>query len=215
MNLEDFINRTDFVYHLTSAQNLTNILSMGKLLSAKEIIANSDLARNERTQVLKGRRPLHFPIRLNGVECLLRDQRPISEKALQKCLTDGWVVGDFIESLNSRVFFWPTLKRLQIHYNRYQQENPKIIKVPTRELIALNSRALRFCHLNSGATRCHPKWKGAPPPRGQDTFRRPAECEYLPAQVAEVTFSDACILPQQIYTGNSPDGPWRSVSLPK
>ena len=214
MSTEEFINRCEYLYHLTSEQNLANIISMRRLLSSKEIIANSDLSRNEQRKVLTERRPDHFPIQLNGIECLLRDQRPISIKALQKCLTDDWSVADFIESLNSRVFFWPTLKRLVVHFNRYKtEEHPKIIKVRTRELLEINSNALRFCHLNSGATRCHPKWNGSPPPRGLNTFVRAANFNYLPVQVAEVTFLTSCNLPNQIFVGNNPEGPWRSVAL--
>jgi hypothetical protein len=213
MTLETFYSRHEFLYHLTSAENADEIIEARRLSSTKKILANSTFSQEEKTKYLTERRPVHLQVDgIDGSVVMVRDQRPISEKALAKTLTDDWTVGQFIESLNSRIFFWPNLKRLAIHYKRYQSENPRIIRVRSKAMVEKNTHNLRFCHLNSGATRCHPKWK-APPPRGANTFVRVDEWPYPVAAVAEVTFENECALPDQLWISDSPDGPWTEVNL--
>jgi hypothetical protein len=211
MTLEEFYSRNEYLYHLTSRDNLKSILDGGELYSTKEILRRSSLTNAEKQQILSERRPIHTYVNLNGVEVMIRDQRPISTRALSKTLTDNWTVGQFLESLNSRVFFWPNLKRLQIHFDRYKSEEPKIIRVRTQEMIEANANVLKFCRLNSGATRCHPKWK-APPPRGANTFLKVGDVTYSAREVAEVTFEKLCVLPAQVWTSANPNGQWRLVA---
>lgn len=214
MNLEEFYTRNEFLYHLTSKENADIILASRMMLSTRQILAGSDLSDQERTLYLTERRPDHVYVNLisGGTEVMIRDQRPISTKALGKCLTDGWSVEQFITSLNSRVFFWPTLKRLQIHFDRYESEEPKIIRVRSKDLIEGNAAGLRLCHLNSGATRCHPKWK-APPPRGANTFVTSEDWDYPVRAVAEVTFETECDLPDEVWVSDHPNGPWTEANL--
>lgn len=211
MTIEEFCERSPYLYHLTSVENLKSILNSGEIYSTNEILNRSSLTDEEALMILREKRDDHVYVDVNGVEFMIRDQKPISIKALTKTLTHGWTSQQFLETLNDRVFFWPSISRLNIHFAKYQHEKPKIIRVDSREMIELNEARLKFCHLNSGATRCHPKWK-APPPRGADTFV-PVESFLHPARnVAEVTFDTFCVLPEQTWISNSPEGPWRKNS---
>jgi hypothetical protein len=129
---------------------------------------------------------------------------------LSKSLFNDINYQEFIELLNKRVFWWPTLNRLNRHYLRYQQENPVILRVNTKDILLINKQ-VEFCHLNSGATRCHPSYGGNAPTRGYETFLAPDQYSKSIASVAEVTFPGICVLPNDIWIGNSPNGKWAKV----
>jgi hypothetical protein len=212
MILEDFIKKKEFLYHLTDKDNLNKIKLRKELLSTEAIVNQSSLGEKEKDEFLTQRRKTHIVVEVGEDKYKIRDQRPISILNLIKCLTTGFSVKDFFRMLNDRVFFWPTVDRLKSHYNRYSSENPIIIKVSTGDLLKINSNA-QFCRLNSGATRSNSYLNGAPPQRGVGTFLPAKDFKYSVSKVAEVTFPNYCILPERIYIGNSPDGPWEEVIL--
>ncbi len=84
MDLEQFIIKTPYLYHLTSQANAANIIAQRLLYSANELITRSG---DEGIQnVKRKKRAGHFPLTVDGVAISLRDQRPISQVALPKCL---------------------------------------------------------------------------------------------------------------------------------
>ena len=208
MNIEKFITERPYLYHLTSASNSKLIIEKKKLFSTNELVRMSK--DKKQLPILRTKRLDHHEVIIDGTSFFLRDQRPISEKALSKCLTDGWVVGDFLYHLNDRVFTWPTLDRLWRHFNRYKSEKPVIFRFPTIEVIRLNPQ-VQFCRLNSGATRANSYLGGKPPERGSKTFL-PAEEFPLPVRdVAEVTFPKFCDVNIPFEYSLTPDGKYRKV----
>lgn len=209
MDLEKFIRDRPFLYHLTSQENAESIIAAQKLLSANAII---DISNNASYCIHKRtRRTDHVQLVFNDQVYHLRDQRPISEKALAKCLTDNWTVGDFLFHLNDRVFMWPTLERLWRHFNRYERESPIIFRFSTKEVIELNPH-VKFCRLNSGATRANSYLGGKPPERGAATFL-PAELfQQSVREVAEVTFENHCFISGAVWTSHRPDGPFSPIA---
>lgn len=210
MDLTKFISLRPYVYHLTDRRNLKSIIAQKKILSTKKIV--NDSAKPNKRTYLSSRRPEHDLIKINGFDFHIRDQQPISELVLGRSLTNNWTVADFIAHLNKRVFFWPTINRLQRHYDRYQSENPIILRFKTDDLITLNND-IEFCHLNSGATRCSSHWNGDAPHRGADTFLTATNYLKKPATVAEVTIPDYCDLPIDYWTSASPTGAWTKRTL--
>jgi hypothetical protein len=206
MDLQEFIRKRPYLYHLTERRNLDLIVSAGSLYSTVELIGMSDAA--DKSDFLTTRRASHATVSINGRIVYIRDQQPLT-KALDRCLTDGWKREQFIRFLNDRVFFWPTEKRLGLHFERYQDESPVILRLPTAAVIQQNKNPL-FTHLNSGATRCIPKYRGAPP-RGKDTFRSAKRYDKTVGSVAEVTFLKNCFLPEDVEIANSPDGRWKKI----
>lgn len=209
MNRKEFIDKTPFVYHLTNKDNLKFIVSQGKLFSTVTL-AEMALGEQAANEFLRTRRDDHAELHLDDVIISIRDQQPIT-RALDRCLTDNWTRDDFIYFLNLRVFTWPNLKRLNIHFSRYEAEQPIILRLSTEELLRINPNAL-LTNLNSGATRCIPKYRGAPP-RGKDTFKPIEEYDGTPGSVAEVTFLSECILPKVVEVGRHPHGPWETLQL--
>lgn len=208
MDLQKFIQERPYLYHLTSEKNATNIIKEKKLYSANTLI---DMSGNSSHQQLKTTKRLtHQQIKIKDDVFSLRDQRPISEKSLAKCLTDNWTVSDFLHHLNDRVFMWPTLERLWRHFNRYEQEKPVIFRFSTREIIDSNPH-VKFCRLNSGATRANSYLGGKPPERGKDTFLSAPLFNFAVRNVAEVTFENQCLLAGPITTSIRPDSTFTNV----
>lgn len=209
MDIQQFIEKRPFLYHLTSKENAKHIITQRRLFSANELIKMS----NEKSHipVQRNRRVNHHELTIGGASYFLRDQRPISEKALAKCLTDEWTVGDFLHHLNGRVFMWPTLDRLWRHFNRYESEQPVIFRFPTRELFDVNPH-VEFCRLNSGATRANSHLGGKPPARGAQTFLPPNQFSYSVGKVAEVTFPKECDINVDFAYGTSPELIYTSIT---
>lgn len=203
MDTEKFIKERPYLYHLTSKGNADKIINRKILYSTNRLI---DLSENPKYERIKRERRIgHKEIIIKDQSFQLRDQRPISELALSKCLTDGWQVPDFLEYLNNRVFMWPTLDRLWRHYNRYSGEEPVIFRFPTHEIIELNKHA-KFCRLNSGATRANSYLGGKAPNRGPNTFLPAGDYELPIGSVAEVTFEEVCDIDCNISTASEPEG---------
>lgn len=208
MNIQKFIEQRPYLYHLTNEINATKIIAQKRLYSANQLIVMSGDDANE--SIKRRKRTDHFKLMIEGEEYFLRDQQPISEKALAKCLTDGWDIGDFLYHLNDRVFMWPTLERLWKHFNRYEQENPVIFRFSSEDVLSANPH-VKFSRLNSGATRANSHLGGKAPERGPNTFL-PAELFNLPVRdVAEVTFENHCVISGTINYSRRPDSPFLSV----
>lgn len=206
---EEFIQQTPFLYHLTDRRNLPSIKKWGRLYSTVDLVGKSGI--QNANEYLHSQRPQHTSLIINGYEVFVRDQKPLN-RALDKCLTDNWTREDYIYHLNKRVFTWPTINRLVKHYNRYENENPLILKFATEEILALNSN-VEITRLNSGATRPLGVLGGVAPPRGKDTFKPFEEYDLSIKSVAEVTFLSSCLLPATFDIGSTPSSVWEKISL--
>ncbi len=202
MDLQKYIEKRPFLYHLTCEENAVNIIEKGKLLSTNALIELS--GNKEDNKVKRERRLKHYPLLIEGTQLYLRDQRPISEKALGKCLTDGWNVGDFLYHLNDRVFMWPSLERLWKHFNRYEAEKPVIFRFLAKDIIEANPH-VKFSRLNSGATRANSHLGGKAPARGANTFLSASDFILPIGQVAEVTFENECKISGKYSYNGRPD----------
>ncbi|WP_156123703.1 hypothetical protein [Flavihumibacter sp. ZG627] len=209
MDIQKFIEGRPYLYHLTSKENAKKIVAQKKLYSTNRLI---DLSDNPDYLKLKRERRIgHKEILIKTESYFLRDQRPISELALSKCLTHKWGVADFLEHLNERVFMWPTLDRLWRHYDRYAGENPVIFRFSSKEIIGLNNHA-KFCRLNSGATRANSYLGGKAPERGPDTFLSAKHYDLPIGSIAEVTFEKECNIDCNFHTSSSPEGVFKLIT---
>jgi hypothetical protein len=208
MDLQSFVQKRPYLYHLTFRENLPHILQGKTIYSTNELLLLSKVANPENISRVK--RNGHTALMVDGQNRLIRDQKPISEKALAKCLTGGWSCADYYEFLNERVFTWPTLERLERHYGTYKEEKPVIVRLCTAVIIERNPH-VKFCRLNSGATRANSYLGGIPPFRGADTFQCADDYDFPVGSVAEVTFEKLCRLDGEIFITDSPNGNYERV----
>lgn len=212
MTIEQITDKIAYAYHLTAEINYPVILHERKIYSTQRL-TEIGMSAEERDKFLRERRADHFPMKFNGQDIVIRDQRPISMKVLQRSLTPGWTAEQFISTLNSRAFFWPSIQRLKRHFARYEEESPLILRFKVSDLIRRNEDRIELARLNTGATRCSPYYDGNAPTRGQGTFSSIENTAFPVREIAEITVKRECLLPNSFWKSGSPDGPWVRVEL--
>lgn len=97
---------------------------------------------------------------------MVRDQKPMSDAGLARCLQDGLSPKEWYRILNGKTFFWLTERRLSVLLNArpYRALAHTVLVVDTASLVEAHEANLRLCPMNSGCT------KPVPHPRGRRTF---------------------------------------------
>ena len=142
------------------------LLSTSALLDRFEIEGEERFAIESarRSEIVRVEHPEH------GV-ALVRDNKPMQEKALERSLVDT-TPREWYEHLNRRVFFWVEWKRvLKLLGARTYKDRPHLVlELDTAELLKRHAERVSLSPINSGAT-----FALGPAPRGSDTFRRIAD----------------------------------------
>jgi hypothetical protein len=112
-------------------------------------------------------RPRSVTLRAEGLpDAVIRDQRPMSDAALRRCLQDGLQPTDWYRTLNSKVFFWLSRKRLErLLGARGNRDMPHtVLTVDTASLVNAHRNKILLSPMNSGST------IRSAQPRGKSTF---------------------------------------------
>jgi hypothetical protein len=139
------------------------------LMSAKALIEAYDVSLEEREKLGSVRRrqsiPLTHPHRPGAV---LRDQKPMSDGALCKCLEDDLTPRDWYELLNSRTFFWLSRDRIWrlLGARAYRGIAQTVLTIDTASLLDAHRERIWLSPMNSGSTIYSAL------PRGPNTFKR-------------------------------------------
>jgi hypothetical protein len=189
------------LFHITLAKDLDQVMRHG-LLSTSALLDLCEVRNEQRYSIESTQRPKAIPIshHVHG-EFLINDQAPMNVAALSKCLTD-LSTQDWCESLNSRIFFWPTRERLAKHIGARLAEGRRriVLSLETESLFrVLDVNSFELSPINSGNT----MRKAAP--RGSETFLKFSDYPFHErrrargpgAAVAEVTYPYA-ITPAQL-----------------
>ena len=202
--IDAFVARWPFAYHLTSSENVQRIRSTGRLETAAALMERAGCL-----EWLRVKRSEHVEVVVNGAAVMLRDQKPLYERNV--LWADGWQLGDLVEALNRRVFFWPggisgPRDHGRRHFERYRDEGPVILRAPILDLLSCNPGMIpMFCAFNSGS----PRWSGGQAsPRGMDTFVGAERFPRRVSEVVELTFAGGVDLPNMTEVSRSVDGPW-------
>ena len=137
------------------------LLSTSALLDRFEVEERFAIESARRPEIVRVEHPEH------GV-ALVRDNKPMQEKALEKCL-HGMTPREWYEHLNYRVFFWVEWKRLLklLGAKAYRDRLHLVLEVDAAALLERHAERVSLSPINSGAT-----FALGPAPRGPDTFRR-------------------------------------------
>jgi len=207
--LESFCRTRPYAYHLTSSANFERIRTAPSLWPARELMAQSGTRNWMRT-----RRRGSKELVIDGARVWLRDQDPLHAGNVH--LRGGWVFEDYLEELNSRVFFWPggddgPIRAGRNHFDRYEDERPVVLRVSTAALFKANRSAEpHFARYNTGAPRCN---RGNPSPRGPNTFVSADRFDGTPSKVIELTYRERVILPEHslAWAKGTALGAWRRL----
>jgi hypothetical protein len=140
------------LYHMAESGSWPSIQAHG-LLSTSALLDLYMISGAERRALESERRPESVTISHHEFgTAVIRDQKPINEKSLRKCLTD-MSPREWSELLNHKVFFWLTEERLNrlLSARAYRAKSHAVLTVETRKLVERHERQITLSRINSGS----------------------------------------------------------------
>ncbi len=166
MKEADLVRIYPRLFHMAEDGSLPSIQANG-LLSATALLDLYGIDGDGRTAIQSTRRPQSVKIKRAGLpDAVIRDQKPMTDSALRKCLKDGLTPKEWYETLNRKTFFWLHKERLWTLLNAkaYRNQPQTILTIETASLVEANRARILLSPINSGSTIMKPQ------PRGKGTF---------------------------------------------
>lgn len=180
MRIDDFIRLYPRVFHMAADGSWPAIRARG-LLSTAALLDAWEVPATTRAKLLREQR--YDSVTIEHPElgtAVVRDQRPLHIPSLEDALVD-MSVAEWLETLNSRVYFFVQPERLQTLLTaRLYRDRPCIVlTLDTASLLSEHEDSAELCAINSGFARPHSK-----APRGSTTFQPIASYEHPVRTVA-------------------------------
>lgn len=166
MNEADLVKYFPRLWHMAEDGSFDSIRKRG-LLSTSALLDLYGIGGDQRFALESQRRPQSVTISKDGFpDAIVRDQKPMTESALKKCLANDVTPKQWFEILNDRAFFWLSRDRLRglLSARAYRGRPQTVLTVDTASLLGAHRDRVELSPLNSGATIYKPQ------PRGRDTF---------------------------------------------
>jgi hypothetical protein len=164
MTKEEFVVHYPMLYHMAQADTWQSIRTLG-LLSTSALLDLCGSGGEERHRIESLHRPKSVPLACGQYGAILiRDQKPMSDVALHKCLTNGMTPAEWYAILNRKVFFWVTERRLNKMLGAYSGHKHIVLVLDSSKLLNRPALSVALSPINSGSARR----KAAP--RGRETF---------------------------------------------
>lgn len=177
LSADDLAMAYPTLFHMAAEGSWPLIERLG-LLSTSALLDCFEVPEAVRSALEERHRPnsvsIHHP---TYGQAIIRDQKPMDDRGLERALRDGLTPRDWYRVLNAKVFFWVQRHRLEIMMKAraYQLQRKTVLYVRTAELLRRYADRVLLAAMNTGCTK---PW---PHPRGINTFRPMAEypyCEY-------------------------------------
>jgi hypothetical protein len=206
MRLKDVVLAWTHCYHITYAANLPLIRRRGELLPALHLLSRAGIQH-----LAVERRADDLRLNIEGVDVMLRNQRPLDPGALE--LRTGRF-DDYVACLNSRTFFWPGTASGPVADGRRmfeRRDGPRsiVIRVPTRALFEANAFVpFDFSACNSGAA-----WveNGRKTYRAPELFKPHERFAQGAREIWEISSRASVVLPADSACSDRFDGCWRGL----
>jgi len=185
------------LYHVTDGGAWPSVRTQG-LLSTSALLDLYGVQGPARSAFESERRSTGMILKGDGLpDVLLRDQSPMSEKALIGCL-DGMTPCEWYRSLNAKVFFWTSTRRLQrlLKAKAGRDVAQLVLTIDTRSLVTAHLDRVLLSGMNTGSTIRRPL------PRGPSTFLPVAG---FPYEERRRTRSPSDALVELVVEGAVPD----------
>jgi hypothetical protein len=166
VNEADLVKHFPRLWHMAEDGSFESIRKHG-LLSTSSLLDLYNITGQQRIALESKRRPESVTISKVGLpNAIVRDQKPMTESALKKCLANDINPTQWFEMLNGRAFFWLSRDRLRglLSARAYRGRPQTVLTVNTASLLQAHRDRIELSPLNSGATIYNPQ------PRGRDTF---------------------------------------------
>jgi hypothetical protein len=162
----DLIIHYPKLFHMAEAGTYQSIINHG-LLSTSALLDLFDISGETRSQIESCHRPECITVEHDILgTAVIRDQKPMSDGGLIRCLQDGLGPRDWYELLNGKVFFWATFARLLklINAKAYRNKAHLVLEIDTSSLLENHENQITLSPYNSGSTKPNPF------PRGRNIF---------------------------------------------
>ena len=172
MKAEELATICPVLYHMAEQGAWPSIRRHG-LLSTAALLDLFEVEGSCRERILGSRRAYSETIshRKHGT-AVIRDQEPMDDKGLRRCLPDDITPEDWYRLLNGKVFFWATPDRLETLLRAYRESRHTILFIDTAALVQSYGQEITVTTMNTGAT------KPFPHPRGHDSFVELSKFDY-------------------------------------
>ena len=172
--LEELLSDCPTLYHMAEDGSWPSIRERG-LLSMTALLDLYGIKGEARVEIEERRRSTGIALERPGLPpAMIRDQLPMDDVGLRRCLPAHLTPPDWYRFLNQKVFFWLTRDRLikLLKAGTYRDRPHTVIEVTTRKLVAAHRERIWFCPMNSGCTKPYPH------PRDEHTFERIPDYPY-------------------------------------
>jgi hypothetical protein len=153
MRPDELIRYYPRLYHMAEDNAWDSIRKRG-LLSTASLLDLFEVPEPRRCRLLTQRRPESVPLSHPDYgRAVIRDQKPLQISKLEQLLID-MSVRDWIELLNSLVFFWVRPERVSTLLNaRAYRDRPHVVlTLQTESLVHRHAEQTRLSRINTGAT---------------------------------------------------------------
>ena len=172
--LDELLLDCPVLYHMAERESWPSIQRHG-LLSTAALLDLFEVKGARREIIEARRRPGNVVIEhpRHG-RAVVRDQKPMDDAGLLRCLQDGLVPEDWYRLLNARVFMWLTRDRLLrlLTARPYRALEHDVLELDAASLVAAYRDRITLSPINTGATKPFPR------DRGRDTFLPIADYPY-------------------------------------
>lgn len=198
MTVDELLATYPRVWHMAMDGSWPSIKKHG-LLSTSAMLDLYGYTGDKRHALEAEHRPDSIPIEAEGLPgAIVRDQKPMSDSVLEKCLLDGLAPEDWYRTLNKKCFFWLSRARLRrlLGAKAYREDPQVVLTVDTASLLKANEKNVLLCPYNSGSTIMKPV------KRGNDTFRTIADYDF--AAWKKARGKEGAVV-ELVVTGGVPD----------
>ena len=153
--LEELIADCPTLYHMAERGSWPSIRDKG-LLSTSALLDLYSMEGRQRCRIERAHRPRSVALRAVGLPgAVVRDQMPMSDSGLRRCLPEHMSPSDWYQVLNGKAFFWLSKERLHRLTNAraYRDREHDILLVDTRSLVEAYRAEIWLCPINSGCTK--------------------------------------------------------------
>ncbi|MEH0295958.1 hypothetical protein V6R98_27755 [Agrobacterium sp. CCNWLW71] len=174
MTEDELVANYPRLYHMAHDGAWPAIQQHG-LLSATALLDLYKVTGKDRFALESERRPESVALFHEALPgAVIRDQKPMHDHLLARCLEDGLTPREWYEILNSRSFFWLSASRIWrlLKAKAYRDQPQTVLTIDSAELIAAHRDKIWLSTLNSGSTLFNPQ------PRGLQTFKRIGDFPY-------------------------------------
>lgn len=149
------------LYHMAHESAWPQIQRYG-LLSTKSILNLWEVETAQRAHIETRIRPISVELsHPRQGRVVIRDQKPMNEKKLRSALIDC-TPRDWCQLLNSKIFFWPCIERLNTHMAARGNRGKRhlVLTVDSHRFVTSYEPQITLCAMNSGNTNPFPQKRG-------------------------------------------------------